>query len=116
MGAQIVILENRFPAIAARIVEASQQILRDGAQVVYDEAVTTSPVRTGALQLSHIIEVEGDARTVRATGGDKGRQYAAYVDRGTIHMAAQPWFTRASEVGAAAIEAMGGGFEGMIGG
>ncbi len=53
------------------------------------ESTTTGlcPVDTGALQASIDVQVSGDTLTAVA-----GEDYASFVDQGTIHMDAQPFF------------------------
>jgi HK97 gp10 family phage protein len=99
MSIAIEVLFNRFPAIAEMLPEAMNQLTHDDAQALYDEAVATCPVDTGAMRDSHKIEEiepgHWEVSVQKDDGLSGGKTYALFVNGGTIHMAAQPWFTDA---------------------
>lgn len=99
MSIAIEVLSNRFGAIAAELPELMNQMTHDDAQVLYDAAVSTCPVDTGAMRDSHLIEEiepgHWEVSVQKEAGLSGGKTYALFVNGGTIHMAAQPWFTDA---------------------
>lgn len=78
-----------------RALDASDQALDEGmtealqelANDIEDKCTALCPVDTGALQASIDVQVSGDILTAVA-----GEDYATFVDQGTIHMDAQPFF------------------------
>lgn len=56
----------------------------------FDDAKRTSPVDSGEMQRSHFMDISNDGLT-----GEVGVSvyYGVYVNGGTRHQEAQPWFT-----------------------
>lgn len=78
-------------AARAHIAAATDELLRRIAAAVAEDAQRFVPVDTGHLRESiHVEDPTGNTIRVRA-----GADYAAYVEQGTRHMAAQPYLAPA---------------------
>ena len=95
MGVSVVVVLNKFPVLAALVGPEVEKLLAAVAEDRMHAAQESSPVDTGAMQAAHAWEqisaTEADVTVQK--GADK--TYGAYVNFGTIHMSAQPWFTDA---------------------
>lgn len=92
-------IEDRLFEISALLPGAIDGVAEHAANTLYTAAVAGSPVLTGDMRDSHLIEKVGDHWEVSvqkeaAQNGEK--TYAWLVNDGTVHQAAQPWFTNAA--------------------
>ena len=126
---------NRFPELAAQFGPILSQVVRKTALDLQAQAATAAPVDTGFLRNS-IYMVASDGSTYGGTGsppGDSylmqevaapddqytayvavGANYGAYVELGTRHMPAQPYFYPAVDAVAPSFEAALGSLEGQL--
>jgi HK97 gp10 family phage protein len=98
------VLMNRFPEIAVALPVLMDGVADHAATVLHDTAVDLCPVDTGAMQASILKEktdedhYEVSVQKNEALSGSK--TYALFVDSGTVHMAAQPFFHDACQAAA----------------
>ncbi len=90
------ILENRFPELAALLPTAMDHVADHAAETLTSTAIDLCPVDTGDMQASIKKEKTGESafevsvQKDAAAAGEK--TYALFVDSGTIHMRAEPFF------------------------
>lgn len=82
------IVENRFPSIIAGMEAKAEAIVAKTAMDLEAHAKSRAPVDTGTLKNSIQATRVGDAHWRVVVGVD----YGMYVEWGTVHMAAQPFF------------------------
>lgn len=106
--AEIAVAFNHFPELAAVFLAGSIRLSHDAGQYMYETAVATSPVLTGAMRASHRLhdlDAEHWDVTVQEDEAQAGEKtYALFVNGGTIHMSAQPWLTNAAVATVAFVE------------
>lgn len=116
MSLAIEVMANKFAAIAGELAAAMNKLTEDDARLLYQTARDTCPVDTGAMRDSHLVEEiepghwEVSVQKEAALAGE--RTYANYVNSGTIHMSAQPWFQDA--IIAASIKMQSSTLEGVL--
>ena len=81
-------MENRFPSIIAGMEAKAEAIVAKTAMDLEAHAKSRAPVDTGTLKNSIQATRVGDAHWRVVVGVD----YGMYVEWGTVHMAAQPFF------------------------
>lgn len=85
-------LSNQMIALGERAGEVVHRAARQWADDVTEAATHRAPKLTGELELSVHPEVDGgNAEVIADAVNDNGRSYAAYVELGTGHGAAQPY-------------------------
>lgn len=82
------VVENKFPKIIAGMEAKAEAIVAKAAMDVEAHAKSRAPVDTGTLKNSIQASKIGDAHWRVVVGVD----YGMYVEWGTVHMAAQPFF------------------------
>lgn len=82
-----IILNLETEAVKKQMRRATELGLRDVVVAIHADAVRGSPARTGNNRRSIASEVKGLVGTVFSTSG-----YGGYLETGTIHMAARPYF------------------------
>lgn len=82
------VTQNNFPAIVAGMEANAERIVAKAALDIEAHAKTRAPVDTGTLKNSIQATRIGDAHWRVTVGAD----YGLYVEWGTVHMAAQPFF------------------------
>ncbi len=128
---------NHFPAVAAGLKPALQQIESERLLDLEAKVKAFAPVDTGFLRSSvysvlpdgtsdygNAIDPPGDAYLLpeEATPSDMSgivgvaANYAEYVNYGTYKMAAQPFFDQATEAAGSEFEAKFAELEGLLGG
>ncbi len=88
--------KSRIPTVIKRLRAAANEAVQETAEDCRDEAIRLAPEDTGALKQSIEAHPTGHAEAVWGT--DIG--YGKFVNYGTIHTAAQPFFDPAFELGA----------------
>lgn len=114
MSVSVEVLTDLFPAIAALVVPATAELLAAVAEDRFNAAQASSPVDTGAMQADHAWELTGpmeaEISVQKGTAASGGKTYSFFVDSGTIHQSAQPWFTTAMDGTGDAFAARGTGY------
>ena len=87
------ILSDAIPALLEQVPELVMQIVEKAASDIVNQAQQAAPVDTGALRASIGMEMTGPAEATVSVGVN----YGAYVEYGTVKMAAQPYLTPAVE-------------------
>lgn len=75
MKADVVIIENRFPGMGARLKQADRDIRMKGALDIYAASLPLTPIDTGALRANVV---------VNETGVYWNQNYASFQEFGTI--------------------------------
>lgn len=98
MGVSVEVV-NQFNAIAMGLSAQADRLVEMAAQALYSQAVATCPVDSGAMKDAHQVEKMANGSwevTVQKEQAMRGeRTYAMFVNFGTIHMGARPWFSDA---------------------
>jgi HK97 gp10 family phage protein len=89
----ITVVSNRFAEIAAKLPQATGEVVQKTILAIETQAKIKVPVDTGALRASIQTEMETETSGVVSTN----QEYAAYVEYGTVNMAARPYMTPAAE-------------------
>lgn len=82
------VVDNDFPKIIAGMEAKAEQFVAKAAMDIEAHAKSRAPVDTGTLKNSIQATRVGDAHWRVVVGAD----YGMYVEWGTVHMAAQPFF------------------------
>lgn len=91
---QIRVEFNRFPDLARKAPDRARELVKKAAYELEARAKTEVPVDTSNLKNSIGTSIENNGMTgVVSTNVE----YAAYVEFGTVKMAAKPYFTPAAE-------------------
>lgn len=92
MAATVKIVSNRLPGFAGRLKVKADATSKSTAEQVAEIARKLAPRDTGEL-INSIEAQEGESGWEVAVGADHG----IFVELGTVHMAAQPYLTPATE-------------------
>lgn len=87
------IVYNHFPRIEVRLKSVSAEITKETLEDTVDIAKQIVPVDTGSLRDSIAYEMDGPSSGVAFAD----KEYAQFVEYGTIHMGPQPFMTPAGE-------------------
>ena len=100
---EVRIVLDRFPTLPREVQQRAAMIVQKAGLDVEGRAKSRAPVRTGYLKNSIQARMESEMSSLIAVGAD----YGIYVEMGTRHMAARPYFTPAfEEVKSQFLEAM----------
>lgn len=95
MPIAIEVRSNMLPGMGGRMLARVAEVVAEAAIDCQSLAKTFVPKDTGTLARSIGAEPENAEQTVWVVGTNV--EYAPYVEFGTVHMAAQPYMTPASE-------------------
>ena len=91
---QIRVEFNRFPDLISKAPDRARELVKKAAYELEARAKTEVPVDTGNLKNSLSTSLENDGMTGIVS---TAVEYAAYVEFGTVKMAARPYMTPAAD-------------------